>query len=375
VTEGTLDPDVAPAELEVLGLYDPDAADAADRLEMLRLALECGATVDEIRNAIREERLHAVPAERVLQGGTERLTLDEAIARSGIEPGLGRRVWRAFGLVEPTADALVCTERDITLFEFFQLAEATFGIDAALALVRTAGSTMARLADGAISSARSVVEAPIRSEGGTNADIARTFLDVARTVVPPLYPMLETVHRHHLVGAGRRYSAWGVAPTSQQTSDAVVGFADVVGYTSLTQRISAEGLEQLVAEFEDRALAATARPGARLVKMIGDEAMFVAGTAGDAAEIAHRLVEDPQLPPLRVGLAAGEIVTRDGDVYGAVVNLAARIVGFAEPDQIVCDDEAACRLRDEGGTTESLGAHTVHGLDEPVEMYSITQSS
>ena len=265
---------------------------------------------------------------------------------------------------------MLCSERDVELFRFFQLAEATFGLDAALALVRTVGSAMARLADNDISSARSVVEAPIRSEGGTSADIAKTFVEVARTVVPTIYPMLETVHRHHLVDAGRRYSAWGLAPNPQQTSDAVVGFADVVGYTSLTQHISPEELEQLVGGLEERALAATTRPGARLVKTIGDEAMFVAGSARDAVDIATSLVDDAALPSLRIGLAAGEIVTRDGDVFGPVVNLAARLVGVAEPDQIVCDAETARRFDLEGGAAVALGPRSLRGFDEPVEVFA-----
>ena len=371
MTDDVIARDADPAELEALGLYDPGAPDAGDRLEMLRLAIELGATVEEMRVAIAENRLHAIPAERVLQAGTERLTLDEAITRSGIDPELGLRVWRAFGFVEASPDALVCSERDIELFGFFQLAETTFGLDASLALVRTAGSAMARLADNAISSARAVVEAPLRSEGGTSADIAKTFVEVARTVVPPLYPMLETVHRHHLVVAGRRYSAWGLAPNPQQRSDAIVGFADVVGYTSLTQHISPEELEQLVGGFEERALAATARPGARLVKTIGDEAMFVAGSAGDAVDIARRLVDDTELPPLRIGLASGEIVTRDGDVFGPVVNLAARLVGVAEPGQVVCDAETARRFDAEGGAADSLGPMSLRGFDEPTEVFAI----
>ncbi len=116
-------------------------------------------------------------------------------------------------------------------------------------------------------------------------------------MVPTIYPMLETVHRHHLVNAGRRYSAWGLAPNPQQTSDAVVGFADLVGYTSLTQHISPEELEQLVGGFEERALAATARPGARLVKTIGDEAMFVAGQR--AGRSRHRERGSSTMPSSR----------------------------------------------------------------------------
>ena len=119
-------------------------------------------------------------------------------------------------------------------------------------------------------------------------------------------------------------------------------------------------------------MAATSRPGARLVKTIGDEVMFVAGNAPDAVDIACALVADPELPPLRVGLAAGEVVTRDGDLYGPVVNLAARLVATAEPDQIVFDAETLpqvarwCRAR-----ATSVGTRTLQGFDEPVEVFAL----
>jgi adenylate cyclase len=358
------------AELEALGLYDPSAPDASDRLELIELALDHGATVEEIRAAIAEDRLHAVPAERVIAPGTERLTLDEVITRAGVDPEFARQVWRALGFVEPDADARVCSEADVALLTFYELASAAFGRDPSLALARTAGASMARLADGAITNARSVLEAPLRSEGGSNVDIARTFVAVAEQVIPPVYPMLETVHRRHLLAAGRRYSAWGVAPTAQHTSDAVVGFADVVGYTSLTQRITANELERLVVGFEERALAATARPGARLVKTIGDEVMFVAGAAGDAVDIARTLIADHTLPSLRIGLAAGEIVTRDGDLFGPVVNLAARLVASAAPEQIVVDAETVRRLGN-GAAARSLGTLELQGFDDPVEVFAL----
>ena len=126
------------AELEALGLYDPTAPDASDRLEMIELSLDHGATIDEIRDAIAENRLHAVPAERVIAPGTERLTLDEVVARAGVDPGFARQVWRALGFVEPDPDARVCSEADVNLMTFYELASAAFGRDPALALARTA---------------------------------------------------------------------------------------------------------------------------------------------------------------------------------------------------------------------------------------------
>ncbi len=360
-----------PAQLEAAGLYDPATPDAAERLELVTMALGRGATYDEIRRAIAERRLHAVAAERVIIGGTERLTLDEAIARSGIDPALGLRVWRALGFVVPESREPVCTEADVEVFRFFELATTVFTTESSIALARTAGSSMARFADAAISGARSMLEAPLRSDGATSVEIARTFLGVAEDVVPQLYPMLETVHRRHLMETGRRYSLWGVAPSEESTTQAVVGFADVVGFTALSRQLAPVEIDALVVGFGERALGVIARPGARLVKVIGDEVMFVAGDAAEAVDIARRLVADPELPELRVGLAAGEVVSVEGDLYGSVVNLAARLVQLAVPGGIVVDEETARRL----GPSDSLhaeGARIIAGFPDPIEVFTLS---
>ena len=119
----------------------------------------------------------------------------------------------------------------------------------------------------------------MRQAGSTDVDLATRFVELASTLVPRIYPTFEAVHRRHLVEAARRYSLWGASATSMSTTEAVVGFADLVGYTALNQQLTTHELGTLIDTFEQRVLDAVARPGARLVKVIGDEAMFVAGTA------------------------------------------------------------------------------------------------
>jgi adenylate cyclase len=80
------------------------------------------------------------------------------------------------------------------------------------------------------------------------------------------------------------------------------------------------------------------------------------------------LVSDDTLPSLRIGLAAGEVVTRDGDLFGPVVNLAARLVACAAPEQIVIDAETVRRLGN-GAAARSLGTLELQGFDDPVEVF------
>jgi len=105
----------------------------------------------------------------------------------------------------------------------------------------------------------------------------------------------------------------------------------------------------------DELFAIVAANNGAVVKTIGDEVMFVATTAADAAEIAVELVafadQHPALRGLRGGLAWGRLVRGYGDYYGPVVNLAARAVKEAQPGEVLADLEligqvqAATRLR------------------------------
>jgi adenylate cyclase len=355
------------AELVELGLYDPEAPVAAERLELLRLAFEYGATIEEARQGIDERRLHAIAAVRVVLGGTERLTLNEAAQRAGVEPDVARRFWRALGLSDPEEGMRPCSERDVDALATLEAIRLGISEDAALQIARATGTAMARLADSEVSMIRAAEEAPLRGSGGGNVEVAESLLHAASTYLAAMLPLIDSVHRHHVAASGRRYSGWGVGPTERSTTDAVVGFADLVGFTSLAQSLDTTELDALLRRFEARALDATRRPLARLVKLIGDEAMFVAGDTADAIDIV-RAIGDAELPQLRAGVAAGVLVVREGDVFGPVVNLAARLVKQAEPGQVLLDAEAALRLGT--GKVEPLGARVLAGIEGPVEVFA-----
>jgi adenylate cyclase len=249
------------------------------------------------------------------------------------------------------------------------------GEDAAVRLAYTTGAALARIADAAIATVRARVEAPIRAEGGHDAQVADAFVTVAEALLPLLYPMLEAVHRRHLVQTAHRYSLWDSDPTVESTAHAVIGFADLVGFTALTERVGVIELDDLLMAFEEHVRDAIDPDGARLVKLIGDEALFVAGDVEQAATIARALVRavagDAGLPDVRVGMAAGEILVRDGDVFGPAVNRASRLVQVADPATVVVDDSVAGRLP--ADATSPVGTRELSGIDRPVALYRLTR--
>jgi adenylate cyclase len=85
------------------------------------------------------------------------------------------------------------------------------------------------------------------------------------------------------------------------------------------------------------------------VKTVGDGVLFTAATAVDAVEIGLQLPlawDADDRPPLRVGAAYGRVLTRLGDIYSPVVNLASRLTSLARPGTLLVDRDLADWLRD-----------------------------
>ena len=79
------------------------------------------------------------------------------------------------------------------------------------------------------------------------------------------------------------------------------------------------------------------------------------------------------MPKLRVGLAFGDVMVRQGDFYGPTVNLAARLVASAEPGTAITDRvlyERLMRVR-LGYTFAPVGRLTLAGFAETVEAFQL----
>jgi class 3 adenylate cyclase len=360
---------VTSEDLRAFGI-EPDAPDADEWRALIELAREAGASEEEIRHGIHARRLHVVPVARGLVGGSERLDLATAAARAGLDASFADRLWAALGL--PGDAGNNCSERDLPLFVHFAWLRQLLGDDEALQSARAMGVATAQFADAEVAQVRSLLEAPVRERGGNNADVAQVLLGLV-DAVPRVQAALEVAHRHHIDVAGRRYSLWGSPPTEDSTIDCVVGFADIVGFTPLGEQLDAPALDAMVRTFEQGVARAATSPVTRVVKLLGDEAMFVSGSPAEAAAIACGLIDDPDLPELRVGLATGAAVTRGGDVFGSVVNLAARLVGLARPGQVLADPVTVGRLAaNDGVTVTPLGAKRVPGFEHEIEVYALT---
>jgi adenylate cyclase len=132
-------------------------------------------------------------------------------------------------------------------------------------------------------------------------------------------------------------------------------------------------LLQLIGQFELDAFEIAAAHDGRVVKHIGDEVMFIALDAAAGCSIAAALTKafDTQGIEPRAGLAFGDVISRYGDYYGPVVNLAARLADLAVPKEVLVDAGAAEATRDSPVVVLPAGRRLLKGFDEPVEVYSL----
>ncbi len=261
------------------------------------------------------------------------------------------RYWRALGFAESHGNDTFSDADGEALLTIQGLTE--LGIashETATQVTRVLGSSMARLADAFVSAADASTE-----EQGTPAwvelpedeglRLAEALAFSAEVVMPNVEQLILYAWRRHIQAAVRRRASLRRAgtPHSPMLADLTVGFADMVGFTALSSQLGATALAKVVDRFEELAHGTVVEGGGRPVKMIGDEVMFVTDEPRAAVLIALALVDayadDDLLSDVRVGIATGPVLQREGDFFGAVVNRASRIVNIADAGTVLVSAE------------------------------------
>jgi adenylate cyclase len=358
-------------DFEALGLYDPAEPYAPQRLELLEYLVSVGATAEDLL-AYRDD-LAGLPSVVAIRAGRA-LTVSEAAASAGIEEEKLLRISHAAGFAEPGPEDRVFTEQFASLAGGLAAAEELLGEEAMVQLVRVMGATMARLADAIVSAFLVNVEPELSEDDPARLEVARANAH-ASALLPTVNAGLDILLRQHLLAA-RRSSLGMHADAGYETRRLCIGFADLVGSTALAQRKSAGELGAVLSEFERIVADTVTSAGGRVVKLIGDEVLFTTGDTRSACSIALELTErcadHPELPSVRVGLAAGEVTMRDGDVFGPVVNLAARAVKVAAPGEVIAPPTLAAAA---GLACESAGSHELKGFDTRIPLCRLLADS
>jgi len=163
-------------------------------------------------------------------------------------------------------------------------------------------------------------------------------------------------------------------PASSVRIEATFGFVDLAGFTALTEAQGDEDAADVATRFAGITRAALG-PGDRLVKTIGDAVLVTSRDAASGVALVERLLTDaaavPGFPTLRAGLHHGEAVWREGDVFGAAVNLAARVASEAHGGEVLGTEPIAVAARASGIPVAELGPVLLKNVYAPIALYSL----
>lgn len=313
--------------------------------DMTHLLSTIGIGDEEIAEARRNRHLELLALEHLVIPEDATHTIDEVAEESGLTAPQIARLWRSLGFAEPRPGDRMFTDVDVDMLRTIGQLLSLGWIDDELTvqMARVIGSSLARVATAVVDS----IDPAEPSADRTGDD---DFAAAAPLLLPMLLQVMDYVWRRHVQAEARARILR--EQTAADPDHRIVGFADLVGFTALSQQITAHELAAVVAKFESIAYDTVSRCGGRVVKMIGDEVMFSVDDERAALEIALSLSEtyrdDDELSDVRVGLASGPVLQREADLFGPVVNRASRIVNIAFPGTVVCSAELKDAVADDG---------------------------
>ena len=355
------------------GLLDDLGGEAREaRLALLRELAVDGVPLEELREAVNAGRLALLPVERALAGDGRRYTAREIAEIVGIDLDQLRRFSAALGVPYTDPDEPRGTEADLeAAWRMKAFRDAGLPEDGMLQVARTIGMGTARIAE----ANRELVIRTLAQPGDSERDLALRFAAAAEQMMPLLGPTVVHALQANMLEQIRRDVIGAANLAAGEIGGAVnltVCFADLVEFTRLGEEIPAEELGLVAGRLEEMA-STVAEPPVRLVKTIGDAAMFVSTEPEPMLRASLELIdaaeaEGDEFPWLRAGLACGPVLPQSGDYYGRSVNLASRITGVARPGSVVVD-AAVREAAGEGFAYTFIGERRLKGIDSRVKLH------
>jgi class 3 adenylate cyclase len=350
--------------LEALGI-----ADARARAGLIEYLDSLGFTADEMVQAERRGRLFGLAGDVLGWSGPPVHSLRSAADVLDVPVEDVERAWVMLGLSVPSPDTPALSQADFEALATWVAMRAQFG-EPVDGFLRVLGATMARLAEAESSMIR--ISQPDMWLGHTQDELvtARAWRVVAQ-FIPRVGAAIDAVHRQHQVSA--RTFLEGLAGGPSPSMVCGVGFADLSGFTALTQLLTSTELSTLLTEFGGTVADVVHADGGRVVKFIGDAVMWVSATPELLVKAAVDLVSHPEARKaglqVRAGLGYGELLAINGDYWGTPVNLAARLVDTAAPGQILAAADVRDLLPDWPATAQE--PLQLKGFDTPVTAYEL----
>jgi adenylate cyclase len=300
------------------------------------------------------------------------LSARQLAERTGRSPDDVVELYHELGVTVDDLDEVRFTEREVDLVDMLQRAVVEqFTPEEGHGLIVVTAKALRSIADASVSGFVQTIEARLLADGGSLLDWARATAEAGELGMH-LSQNLGSLFNHYLRQAvmHQREAQQGVS--SRAVQRVAVGFVDLVGFTPLSSSLTPEELSELVGDFESQAFDLANEAGVRIVKHIGDEIMFTAVDPAAACRVALQLRDESGATTARPrgGIAHGEVITRHGDYFGPIVNLASRLTDEAIPGEILVPRSMQDVIVD--FAFEPAGRRVLKGFEEPVAVLSLS---
>jgi adenylate cyclase len=327
-----------------------------------RDAAEAAGIFDVVLDPTRGERTVS-PRQIEADGG---LTVEET-----------RLVVLNFGLPAPDPDEPYFTAAEAHVLVRFGALREFWPAQVYLQIVRVYGQALAHIAQTEINVFRLYIEPKLRSESGGPARARRAVQEAFGELLPLADPMLLGVHRrrveHELTQAVVREAETrtpeGVLPGALEVTFLFCDLKDFSAYADAQgDAAAADLIERLVA-------VVTSELGhhGHVVKALGDGFMLSYPDPVEAVAACVRIIDamrGGEAPGVHAGVHHGVALYREGDYFGGAVNLAARLVGLAERDELLAS-EAVVQATAGRFAWESRGSQSIRGFSDPIGVYRL----
>ncbi|MGC2372690.1 MAG: adenylate/guanylate cyclase domain-containing protein [Solirubrobacteraceae bacterium] len=347
-------------------------APAVAQVRIVGRLRERGHTLEQIRRANESGQL-AGYVQGMFAPQEGRYTLQQAAREAGIDERLIERIYMSFGLSLESIG-----EEDMEMLRYGAvMLKAGLPEVALLQMARVYGQTLAQIADAEVRLIHIYVHEPMMREGIPGMQMAEAMEGLAAELLPFAAPFMRYLHGRFLghfieqdvIGHMEAELAGSVPEEGRMR--VVVAFADLAGYTRLTEERGDEEAVGMVERFVE-AVQRSLPIDARVIKTLGDEVMVVGADAVALTRwaVGFQAELPPGAPAPRIGVHYGEALYRDGDYYGRDVNQAARVVARAAGGEVLVTRRVVDVASGMDGLRfELIGEIGLKGFSEPIELF------
>ncbi len=334
-----------------------------------------GYTLEQIRRANESGQL-AGYVQGMFAPPEGRYTLEEAARAANLDEVLIERIYMSLGLSTLSLDSV--SDEDVEMLRYIAaILQAGLPEHVFMQMVRVFGQALAQIADAEVRLIHMYVHEPLMREGVPGTQIAEQMGGLASEILPFVAPLMNYVHGRFLAHfveqdvIGHMEAELDGSAPEEGRMRVVIAFADLAGYTRLTEERGDEEAVQAVERFVE-AVEHTLPIDARVIKTLGDEVMIVGSDPIALTQwaVAFQREVDPEDPEPRIGIHCGEALYRDGDYYGRDVNQAARVVARAAGGEVLVTRPLVdVATGADGLEFELIGEIGLKGFSEPTELF------